>query len=293
VCGEFIPAEAARVLEDLGVWREFLRLNPARIRRCALHFGTRVKRWTLSEPAFGLSRFELDRLVLGHALSLGARITRGINFTVGQSPPHVPVIRANGRQGKAPRCGRLFGFKAHFEGPIDETVELHFSRFGYVGISPIENGLTNVCGIAAEDVLRRFNFRIDDFLRVEPAIADRLKALSRHMPWLTVSPLVFSPIGNRTVPLERDYPAGDALAFVDPFTGAGILNALLTGRRAGIAAARGTSSEEYLRACRKCLARPLTISRLFRLFVGAHLTDLAFLVPGSWLYRITRPQVIG
>ena len=43
VCGEFLPSEACRVLEGLGVWREFLSANPARIRRCVLRFGSRRK----------------------------------------------------------------------------------------------------------------------------------------------------------------------------------------------------------------------------------------------------------
>ena len=49
VCGEFITPEACGVLQELGVWDEFLHLRPARIRRCNLHFGGTTKTWELPE----------------------------------------------------------------------------------------------------------------------------------------------------------------------------------------------------------------------------------------------------
>src|ERR1041385_6554100 len=63
-CGEFISPADCRVLQELGVWDEFMGLNPARTVRCRLWFGSRRKEWKLSEPAFGLSRLALDRLLL-------------------------------------------------------------------------------------------------------------------------------------------------------------------------------------------------------------------------------------
>ena len=112
--------------------------------------------------------------------------------------------------------------------------------FGYLGISAVENGFTNICGIAPEEELRRFGFDLDEFLMAEPSLRDRLRPLSRRMAWLKTGPLVFSRSSELTAPANRVYPAGDALGFIDPFTGSGILNALLTGRLAGSAAARGT-----------------------------------------------------
>ena len=292
VCGEFIPSEIAPILEDLGVWQDFLRRKPARILRSALHFGTRVKKWTLCEPAFGLSRLELDRLILERALCLGARMTRGMNVRIAEISQRSPIVLANGRQGTPPRRDRLFGFKAHFEGPAEETVELHFTKWGYVGVGPVEDHLTNVCGIVPEDILRQFAFEIPELLRAEPALADRVSSLSQCMPWLTTGPLVFSPVRSSLPQSEWTYPAGDALAFVDPFTGSGILNAVLTGRQAGMAGARGTSSAEYTRECRKALRRPLAIARVLRACLNTHLTDMAFLVPGDWLYGLTRSQAM-
>ncbi len=292
VCGEFISPEACALLEKLGVWSAFLQSRPVRIRRCSLHFGSVVKRWHLNEPGWGLSRFALDRLILEESARLGAKVTRGEAFPMTRAQAAGPVVAASGRRESAPRAARLFGFKAHFEGPADDAVELYFTRFGYVGISPVEDNLINVCGIAREDALRRCGFEIDEYLSAEPAVAERLRLLSRRMAWLRVGPLIFSRIGSAQ-PRAGIYPAGDALGFVDPFTGSGIQHALITGRLAGIAAARGDPSEEHHRVCRQLLDRPFAISGLFRAFITARLPQAAVLIPGDWLYRLTRAQLGG
>ena len=281
------------MLEDLGVLREFLRRSPARISRCALSSGGRVKHWTLDEPGYGLSRLELDRLLLETAVHLGARLKMGEAFHSNEGHKFRALVSATGRYRIARRGRRLVGFKAHFRGPSDDAVELYFSASGYVGVSPVQDGLTNVCGIAPEDILKTFDFQIDDYLAAtDPALAVRISPLSRVMPWLRVCPLVFSSVPGRTVHAENVYCAGDALAFVDPFTGSGILNALLTGHLAGLAAARLDSPHEHVRACRERLAQPFAVARVLRVLVNARLTSLATLVPGSWLYRLTRPRMI-
>jgi flavin-dependent dehydrogenase len=126
VCGEFISGEACQMLQELGVWNRFLELRPARTRRCCLRFGPRAKRWNLPEPAFGLSRLELDRLLLNHAIAMGAKLSAGCLRHHDEQDRGAIVINATGRQGKALKPGRLFGFKSHFEGPSDDTVEIFF-----------------------------------------------------------------------------------------------------------------------------------------------------------------------
>lgn len=281
VCGEFIAPEACGILEKLGVWSGFVGAGPSRIRRCILHFGSREKQWRLDESAFGLSRRALDGLLLGRAESLGAVVGRGVTI-----PRAAGAVLANGR-GAGPRAGsRLFGFKAHFRGPAADAVELYFTEFGYVGINPIENGLTNVCGIAPEGRLRECGFDPDEFMGRSPLLAERLRPLTRTLKWLTTGPLVFSRLPVTAV---AAYAAGDALGFVDPFTGSGILNALLTGWMAGTAAARQVPAAEHVRACRARLERPAMISALFRSAIQRGYADhLAWLVPGRWMYRLTR-----
>jgi len=153
-------------------------------------------------------------------------------------------------------------------------------------VSGIENGLTNVCGIAPESLLRKYGFVFDDFVRRSPPLAERLNPLRREMRWLVAGPLSFSAPATQS---PRMYPAGDALGFVDPFTGSGILNALLTGQLAGQAAARRIPPEEYLRKCRSLLRRPFWIASVLRGLAGQSvLHNLADWLPGPLLFRWTR-----
>ncbi len=76
----------------------------------------------------------------------------------------------------------MFGFKAHFEGPVNDAVELFFFRGCYVGVSAIENGITNICGIAPEETLRACEFHMDDFLASWPPLANRRASALSEVP---------------------------------------------------------------------------------------------------------------
>jgi len=55
-------------------------------------------------------------------------------------------------------------------------VELYFFQNGYVGISAIENGATNVCGLAPERSLRSLGFHPGG---LPPALRPALRAPAR------------------------------------------------------------------------------------------------------------------
>jgi len=76
VCGEFLSPEIVPLLESLGIWQEFLLLRPAHIQRTILHFGARSNQSQLPDGAFGLSRYEFDRLLFEKAIALGASTVR-------------------------------------------------------------------------------------------------------------------------------------------------------------------------------------------------------------------------
>jgi flavin-dependent dehydrogenase len=224
----------------------------------------------------------LDAVLLDKAAELGARIDRGETADRDGGP----TVLACGRNAP-PGSNRLFGFKAHFTGPLNDAVELYFDAFGYAGVSCVEEGFTNVCAIAAESTLQRFAFDFDSLLQTCRPLADRVQPLQRAMDWIAVGPLAYRAPTQEPEPAV--YPAGDALGFVDPFTGSGILNALWTGRQAGIAAARGASSRGYLETCRSALERPYRVSSVLRHLAGRReLHPLLPLVPGSVLFGLTR-----
>jgi hypothetical protein len=303
VCGEFLSPAILTLLRRAGCETDFLKLRPAVLREMRLgfgvHFGARVIRHALPEPAYGLSRYELDRLLLEHAARAGAEVIREQWSAAGTD---AAIILASGRRSVAPAGDRLFGFKAHFSGPVNDAVELYFFEQCYVGVSAVESGITNVCGLAPERTLRTFGFDPSDLLQRCAPLSDRLRPLTRTTDWLVTGPLVFSEridVSERTgrsneniQPAEpASYRAGDALGFIDPFTGSGIFNAMLTGELAGHAAARGLSSEAYLRDCRRLLRRPFLVSSAFRAVIASgHASLLASLVPGRVLFHATRPS---
>lgn len=228
-----------------------------------------------------MSRYTFDHLLLG--------VVRRREGNTGQEAYSTRTrIVAYGRKAVAPRGRRLFGFKAHFEGPSDDAVELYFFNGCYVGINTVEKGITNVCGLGPEHLLRARGFEIDELAAEFAPLRDRLSPLRRTMDWMTTGPLVFETHFDAAAGV---YPAGDALSFVDPFTGSGIVSAVLTGSLAGTAAARGTPVDDYLRECRRRLQRPFMISSVFRKAVANGWGEyVAPFVPGTWLVQLTRPE---
>ncbi len=283
VCGEFFSPEIELELKRLGAWDAFLQAGPARVPRMVLHFGTSRKSSRLPDPAFGLSRFAFDKVLLDQAVAAGAIVTADSGGTS-------PTVIATGRRVKESSRGqRLFGFKAHFEGPVDDAVELFFFGRCYVGVSCIESGKTNVCGLAPENFLSRAGFEYDDVVLQCESLKERLKPLRRITEWFSTGPLEFRQTFDSGA--RPQYPAGDALSFVDPFTGSGLLAAVRSGAMAGEAAALGTSVENYLKHCRASLRQPFQAAGVLRQAVEHGWAEkVARFAPGRLLFALTRPK---
>jgi geranylgeranyl reductase family protein len=133
------------------------------------------------------------------------------------------------------------GLRAYYRGvqglDADHFVELHFLPEllpGYLWIFPLANGEANVgLGMLSADVQRhKINLRerFDHALATHPTLAPRFAQAERLGPvrgWGL-------PLGSRR---QRASGAGylllgDAASIVDPFTGEGISNAMLSGRYA-------------------------------------------------------------
>lgn len=282
VCGEFFSPEIEPALRSLGVWDAFAAAGPARVERVGLCFGARRREARLPEAAWGLSRYAFDALLLSRAQSRGARVIP----ERGAEP--VSVLACGRRATRTARGRRHFGFKAHFEGPANDAVELYFFDGCYVGVSPIEDGRTNVCGLGPEDFLTRFAFAFDEILCHSAALAERLAPLRRAIPWVSTGPLEY---GQRFQSGREPYPAGDALSFVDPFTGSGLLAAVRSGAIAGRAAARRETPETYLARCRESLHQPFRVASLLRRLVANGWAErLAGIAPPALLFALTRPR---
>jgi len=291
VCGEFLSPEILPLLEELGLAGGFAAQRPARVGHAELHFGRRFRRFALPEPGFGLSRYAFDGFLLRSALAQGAELRRE---RAGE--PRGPAVCAFGRWRPAGggRGGRVLGFKAHFRGPANDAVELHFFSGGYCGLSPIEDGGTNVCGLAEEKRLGEGRLDLDSFLRAVPSLAFAMAGLERVTRWLWSGPLQY---GTRAAASESWLPAGDAAGFLDPFTGTGLVAAVRTGAWAGEAMLEAEEGRDWLLCCerhrrrrRSFLRRPMAAASILRsvLLMGAA-EPVAGLIPGAWLFRLTRP----
>ncbi len=112
----------------------------------------------------------------------------------------------------------------------------------------------------------------------------------RRMDWLQTGPLVF---GWRPSPADC-YPAGDAAAFIDPFTGSGMLGALETGILAGQASAQRTDPAEFRNRIGRVLQRQQFASSLLRRAIESGWAErLLRIVPGRALFYATRPQSVS
>ncbi|MGH9935397.1 MAG: NAD(P)/FAD-dependent oxidoreductase [Blastocatellia bacterium] len=126
---------------------------------------------------------------------------------------------------------RLFGCKVHLravEG-MRGLGELFFFRDGYGGLSGVENGRTNLCFLTTEATLREAKGDreklLDLTMRSNPAARRRLRDAVIDGEWLGTGPIIY----GRGRPIPGVIPIGDAGAFIDPFTGSGILLALSSG----------------------------------------------------------------
>jgi 2-polyprenyl-6-methoxyphenol hydroxylase-like FAD-dependent oxidoreductase len=302
LCGEFFSPEIMPLLEEIGLADGFRALGPACVTHAELNFSRDHRRFALPEPAWGLSRYVLDDFLLRAACERGARLHRECYSRAGRHvrTDQTAILTAGRSIVESKSHDRLFGFKAHFagqtgRGPASDAVELFFFENGYAGACPIESGRTNVCGLAKESLLREAGFDPDRLIATVPRLAARLRPLDRVTQWRLAGPLRF----GRAHGFDSSVlAAGDALCFVDPFTGSGVLAAMQTGVWAGKAAISAAAGSDWLRVCeryqRQCASfyrSQLATTGIVRKLLSLGWAEtLAGLFPGWLLFRLTRPR---
>lgn len=217
VCGEFISGLSETELAELDCGDIFAKA--ARPRETAWFEGGREwLRRDLPAAAIGLSRHVLDAGLARRFVELGGGLRCGERF----SGDGEGVVWATGR----PRQGSgWLGLKAHFEGlELSAVLELHLQNRGYVGLTKVEEGRVNVCGL---------------FRRSEPLKGGGLPAACREagLPELaeklenaaliagSLKGVSNFSLGWQPVPPGR-VSVGDAAAMIPPFTGNGMAMAM-------------------------------------------------------------------
>ncbi|MEP7271421.1 MAG: NAD(P)/FAD-dependent oxidoreductase [Acidobacteriota bacterium] len=212
--------------------------------------------------AFGLSRARLDAILLDRAREAGAIVNEGFHVTTidrregrfevegrfegGSKSRYAArlIVDASGRgEMFAPRerrlsetlqtrGHRLFACKIHLRGAegLDGFGELYFFRGGYGGLSEVEpdeiGPRSNLCFLTTESTLNAAKgdrqHLLDLTVLSNPAARARLSNAVPVDGWLGAGPIVY---GQRPR-VPGVIAVGDARAFIDPFTGSGILLAL-------------------------------------------------------------------
>ena len=125
---------------------------------------------------------------------------------------------------------KLVGFKTHLENVNLEkgVCEIYFFRGGYGGLSFVENNRANHCFLIRAETVKEFAGDADKIL--EKVIFQNKRAreaMCEAKPmfdWLAVS---VNGFGRKNLyPAKNLFTVGDAAAFIDPFTGSGMLMAL-------------------------------------------------------------------
>lgn len=213
VCGEFISGVAPAVLAELGIAECLADAGrPSEVRW--FRGGRRVILDELPVAAWAISRHRLDARLAGRVRELGGRVVEGSRRTPGEREGQVWAA------GRRPQRGRWIGLKAHYRGvSTDSALEMHLGGSGYVGLCPVEDGRTNVCGlfrldrsIRGERLLERYlaRERLDGLARrLESAEADagsRAAVAGFKLGWQSAGGCVL----------------GDSAGMIPPFTGNGM-----------------------------------------------------------------------
>ena len=272
LCGEFISPECLGHFERLGVGDQMLSAGAATLTQTVFYSrrGRSVNvpsEWFgASGQALGLSRAKMDHNLLERAKSAGAVVlenthaseliidsgrVRGLRLKCGSEiKDHHALVtvdatgrtRALARRLNNPRRPehtnryRLVAFKAHLENAqaAPGACEIYSYPGGYGGLSSVEGGASNFCFIASAKDVRRCGSDPEAVIRESvfrnPRAAYTLAHAKVRSEWLSVSLETFGC--RKLVPAEGLIAVGDAAAFIDPFSGSGMLIALESGELA-------------------------------------------------------------
>jgi flavin-dependent dehydrogenase len=128
---------------------------------------------------------------------------------------------------KVPKRPPLLGFKAHLRGVDLEPgrCEIYSFEGGYGGLSYVEDGFANFCFLIKGNTAKKYGGKADALFS-GPIIENKRAAvtLRNSQPvydWLAVAVDRFGK--KELAPADNVFAVGDAAAFIDPFTGSGML----------------------------------------------------------------------
>jgi flavin-dependent dehydrogenase len=343
LCGEFISPECWQHFSRLGVADRMIASGGSTLKQTIFYSraGNSVRvpsEWIGGNAALGLSRAEMDNNLVERARECGVSVleearvagllesnntVQGISVKTSNSEHEyfAPVtIDATGRsralsrhlnsfkarQGNQRR--RLVAFKAHLRNNKADTTtcEIYSYPGGYGGLNAVEAGVSNLCFIVSARDVRRYNSDPKELMRYVVSknrrAAHSLEGSEVVTPWLSVSIESFGK--QALVPADGLLNIGDAAAFIDPFTGSGMLMALENGELVAETICRSrqqlepesfaTLASDYRQCYAERFETRLRVSKWLRraAFVPLFAEAVIFIVGNDrvrkWLTRATR-----
>lgn len=270
LCGEFISPECLAHFKELGVMDRMIEAGGTDLHETIFFGrngkGVPVKsEWfgDFGSTALGLSRAEMDLKLLERAKTCGVTVLDDTSVTglilerrrvIGlkvKDKFHTQIelfsklnVDATGRTRALVRrlekktgnreAADLVAFKTHLRGAKTKTgaCEIYVYRGGYGGCNRVEDDLYNLCFIATATDTKRLGSDAERVMR-EVVFSNKRAAAAMSeatvaKAWLAVPIERFGR--GELVPAEGLITVGDAAAFIDPFTGSGMLLALESGK---------------------------------------------------------------
>ena len=297
LCGEFISPECLTHFDQLGALPRMLDAGGDRISEtvfCSLGGSSiSLRSGLFGSDALSLSRSAMDFILLDRARELGVSVYENTTIS-GVETRHdaIKTVTINTAEGAiavtpsflADATGRsravtklasrhdtsaakrraenahLVGFKAHLRGASlpKGRCEIYSFRGGYGGLSNVEGGFANHCFLVKAELVKTHGTAdaiVENVICENPRARLTLDSARREGDWLAVSVNSFGT--QLPAPLPGLLTVGDAAAFIDPFTGSGMLMAL-------------ESSELLARSIIEYPDSPVFAARMYRSLYHSH-----------------------
>ncbi len=166
VCGEFISGVSQETLDFLGVLPLLADAEQNRITSWWDRSGVILKK-AIPKPALGMSRYRLDSRMAERFVELGGELKEGERVPPSNATRE-GLVFATGRP--ANRGSQWLGLKTHLlDFRLTTELEMHLGEGGYLGMSAIEEGRVNACGL--------FKIREDLSVSKDTALSEYLAAI--------------------------------------------------------------------------------------------------------------------
>ena len=264
LCGEFVSPECLDHLDELGVSLDVAELKPSEITK-TVFYNSKGRSFAIDntwlgkngQHAIGLSRMALDMALMNRASEVGVtvRTQASVNDIRVTSKGSIDLVVNTGNNkysinaglivdatGRGRYVARQFdgptapikatqvAFKAHVTGSRIEAgaSEIYSFRGGYGGCNAVEGGVSNLCFLIDAGAVKRIGNNpqqiLEEVVFSNRRAADVLSEITAATEWLSVPVARYGALDP--APAPGVLAAGDAAAFIDPFTGSGIALAL-------------------------------------------------------------------